>query len=304
MSVLYAMAPGMRSQNRICRAQFLRLTARLGLSAALAYLTQPLVPMAIAAPSAPIEPDVIAASPARKLLSHKDFVSAVDNVSDDVSSKHWSLLAFKEMLLETAYKGLLCITLRALMEMGIDIDTTLLRQAQRVYASIVNPADSCSLPQREGADFMDVSSLVGEALSLYLFDDPILPSEKVLATFERLERYARIDYPDGAFLGFKVLCGPYGEYLPQEGFLSPEQNWSGNYQNGGSWLLYDCLALYAAARHGSFTAQKLFLQRLRSETRYHWGSHEYLSTSPDFLGRCVPEANGYGWNAFLANLLP
>ncbi|HEX2987356.1 MAG TPA: hypothetical protein VHS06_04205 [Chloroflexota bacterium] len=201
-------------------------------------------------------------------------------------------------------QGLLCVALRALKSMGIALGEGELERAEAAYAGMVNPEDECSIPQREGARLMDVSSLVGEALSLYLFDRPILSRERVEATFQRLNRCARVDYPDGAFLGYKVLCEADGKYLDSGQFLCSTFNSPGRYQNGGSWLLYDGLALYAAARHGVEGAAELFAQRLRSEVRSERSSHEFLSTNPSHSGPNRPEELGYGWNAFLVNLLP
>lgn len=201
-------------------------------------------------------------------------------------------------------QGLLCVALRALELMGLALGEGELDCAEAAYAAMVNPEDGVSLPQREGAGLMDVSSLVGEALSLYLFDRPLLSQERIAATWERLNRHARVDYPDGAFLGYRVICEADGRYLKPERFLCPGFNGPGRYQNGGSWLLYDGLALYAAARHGVEGAQELFAQRLQSEVRTERSSHEFLSTNPARSGPNRPEELEYGWNTFLVNLLP
>jgi hypothetical protein len=201
-------------------------------------------------------------------------------------------------------QGLLCVALRALEMMGVLLTEGELDRAESAYAGMVSPEDEVSLPQREGARLMDVSSLVGEALSLYLFDRPILSQERVEATFRQLNRYARVDYPDGALLGYRVLCEADGKYLDPEQFLCPDFNGPGRYQNGGSWLLYDGLALYAAARHGVEGTEALFAQRLQSEVREERSSHEFLSTNPSYTGPNRPEELGYGWNAFLVSLLP
>ncbi len=198
-------------------------------------------------------------------------------------------------------QGLLCVTLRCLREMGIAVDDQLYQNSIAVYANLVNPADGVSLPQRKGASVMDPSALVGEALSLYYFSAPLLSDKRVGATLGHL---ARTWYPDGNFLGFKVISDYHGNYRPATEYSGGPVNAPGDYQRGASWLLYDALALYAGARHGVNDAQTLLSQRLSSETRGGWTSHEFIKTGPTNLGTSDPQRNGYGWNSFVANLLP
>lgn len=199
-------------------------------------------------------------------------------------------------------QGLYCVALNCLEKMGVSLDPKIRQQAEEVYAKLVNPEDGLSLPQREGTTIMDISALAPEALSLYFFDKPLLPNERVEATLTHL---AKVYYPDGKLLGFKVISDYYGRYRPDKEFSgSPDNFPAGNYQNGGSWMLYDVLALYAASRHNVPGAKELFTQRLASEVRHSWASHEYLSTNPQTLGLSESYRDGYGWNTFVLNLLP
>ena len=198
-------------------------------------------------------------------------------------------------------QGLLCVTLKCLEEMNVAIDPQLRPRAEEIYRGMVNPEDGVSLPQRMGSTIIDVASLVGEALSLYLFDRPILSTERVEATFNR---FSKVHYPDGSFLGYKVISDYYGGYRHDNEFIIPQVNRPGNYHHGASWLLYDALALYVAGRHNLPGATDLFFQRLQSEVRYSWASHEFISTSPDSLGSSDTLREAYGWNTFVLNLLP
>lgn len=146
---------------------------------------------------------------------------------------------------------------------------------------------------------MDVSALTGEALSLYWFDRSLLGRQRVAATLHSLNRAF---HDDGSFLGFKVIANPDGTHRPDDEFIVPISNPPGYYHNGGSWLLYDALALYAGGRQGIDEAYLLFADRLQSEVRYEAKSHEYLSTNPDQLGHGEARRAGYGWNAFAARL--
>jgi hypothetical protein len=208
-----------------------------------------------------------------------------------------------EATLETiAYnQGLLCVSLRSLQQMGVAVNQTILKQAENTYADMVNPEDGTSLPQREGSTIMDVSSLVGEALSLYYFDKPVLSRERVGSTLNHL---TKMNYRDRKFLGFKVISDYNGPYRPAHEYSGTSDNWPGNYQMGGSWLLYDVLALYAGARHGISGTVTLALQRMHSEVRRSASSHEFIRTGGKDLGGSDPVRDKYGWNGFLLNLLP
>jgi hypothetical protein len=93
----------------------------------------------------------------------------------------------------------------------------------------------------------------------------------------------------------------------------------GYYQNGGSWMLYDVMALYAGARHDTsmrdFYIDRL-VRRMASELRAGVGSspanqsHEFLCTAPDTADApCRPTGSAeahranYGWNTFAVRLL-
>lgn len=208
-------------------------------------------------------------------------------------------LATSEVI--TYNQGLLCVTLRCLEEMNVGIDPQLRERAEEIYGGMTNVEDGVALPQRLGSTIIDVASLVGEALSLYSFDTPLLSTERVEATFNR---FSKVHYRDGKFLGYKVISDYYGGYRPDGEFIIPEVNRPGHYHHGASWLLYDALALYAAARHNLEGATELFFQRLQSEVRNSWASHEFISTSPDSLGYTESVRDAYGWNTFVLNLLP
>jgi len=197
-------------------------------------------------------------------------------------------------------QGLYCLALRGLCELGLSVSPEVLPEAEAVYADMRSTRDDRSLPQREGASVVDVSALAPEALSFYFFDRPLLGAERVRATLGRL---AATRYPDGSFLGFKVISDFGGDYRPLADFTGNPANDPGSYHNGGSWLLYDALALYAGARHGVEGCAEMLMERLASEVSRSWASHEYLITDRRTPGQRDPTREGYGWNAFVAALL-
>lgn len=214
-------------------------------------------------------------------------------------------------------QGLYAVTLRALREAGAAVTATEIRAADDAYRSLA--ADG-RLHAYLGSAIVDVSGLIGEALTLYFWNESILGGDVVTTT---VDSFAQTFYRDGDFLGFKCLSHPNGSYLDPNDFIEAAERDVGNYQNGASWLLYDALALYAAARHdtardgGKYAG--LLVRRLKAEVKYQYSSKEHICTGGTCGGctaaRCVCPDNvcgvgsyhfgrsGYGWNAFVKLLV-
>jgi hypothetical protein len=126
----------------------------------------------------------------------------------------------------------------------------------------------------------------------------------------------------GHFVGYKVLSAADGSFLPP-GLFPVENGGAGNppgyYLNGGSWMLYEMLALYAGARHDTSMRDVYIdriVRRMASELRAGVGStpanksNEFLCTAAGNPGDpCAPtgsaeaERADFGWNTFVVRLL-
>jgi hypothetical protein len=194
-------------------------------------------------------------------------------------------------------QGLYCAALEALDRMGVSVPPEDKAAAARAYATMAGIGDPGVLPQRLNGGAIDVSALAGDALCLYYFGRSPLPDSRVKATFDRLMNVSTVN-DGGKFVGFKVLSNYDGTYMQRSEFVGPDST-PGYYQNGGSWLLYDALALYAAAGHGIARAGELLVQRVLSEFERSGAFHEFTRTSP-FI---EDVRSDYGWNAFVAKLI-
>ena len=214
-------------------------------------------------------------------------------------------------------QGLYAVSLRALRDMGVAVDPSDIAAAESAYRSLYMGG---YMHAYLGSDVVDVSSLMGEALSLYLWDQPILTAEAVKGT---VAKFSEVYYRDGDFLGFKCLSNPNGTYLNLNDFWTIAERDPGNYQNGGSWMLYEELAMYAAARHSSVAERDhyldRFVRRIKSETKYEDSSKEFICTGgicggcdttsclcPDGIcsvGTIRYNRSGYGWNTFVNQLM-
>jgi hypothetical protein len=199
-------------------------------------------------------------------------------------------------------QGLLCATLLALRELGVPLPRELLDAALAAHRETFNP-DVGAITLSSATTDLDVSCLVGEYLCQQMLARSVLPPHVVTRT---LERFARAHHPDGELLGFKIATQPDGSYLPREVFATAPDNFPGHYHNGGSWLLYDAIALAVAHHHGHPAARELLAQRVRSETRRQVALHEYLVTEPSapaFGTTPFDFRLGYGWNSYVARIL-
>lgn len=193
-------------------------------------------------------------------------------------------------------QGLYAVAARCARQMGVSTSATQAGEAEQAYRAMYKP-DFQTITLSEKSDLIDVSCLVGEYMAIHMTNSPILADDQVQST---LLAFVPVTYPDGEFLGYRVSSRSSGDYLEPGWLPESTDNLPGEYQNGGSWLLYDILALGAAALHNDPTARGLMLARLRSEVRSERSLHEYLSTHPlsPHFGVGPAYRRGYGWNAF------
>jgi hypothetical protein len=213
-------------------------------------------------------------------------------------------------------QGLYAVALRALRDMGVTVPQSDIDKANAQYAALtVNGR----MRSHQNSDIVDVASLLGEALSLFIWNQPILSDSVVQNT---IASFAEVYDAGGSFVGYKVLSHADGSFLPP-GMFPIENNGEGNpggyYLNGGSWMLYDVMALYAGARHDTSmraTYIDRMVKRMASELRAGVDgsaanqSNEFLCTAPDVpgapcrpTGSAEPRRADFGWNTFVVRLL-
>ena len=214
-------------------------------------------------------------------------------------------------------KGLYAVALRALKDLGVGVPQAEIDKANAQYASLTINGRMRSF---QNSDIVDVSSLMGDALSLFIWNQPILSDSVVQKT---IAGFAEVHDAGGNFVGYKVLSNADGSFLPPN--LFPVDHGGagtkgGEYLNGGSWMLYDVLALYAGTRHDIPSMRDTYLDRLvrrmASELRAGVGttplnrSEEYLCTAAGNpgdpcgpIGSAVLERSDFGWNTFVVRLL-
>jgi len=220
-------------------------------------------------------------------------------------------------VMSSTMQGLYAVALRSLQDLGVPVPQVEIDRARARYRDLLVNG---RLRAYEGSDRVIVSSLQGEALSLFIWNEPMLPSSVVQQT---IGAFAEVYDASARFVGFKAVSESDGGFLPPGAF--PVENGgagtpAGDYQNGGSWMLFDVLALYAGARHDIPSMRASYVDRLvrrfAAELRAGVGttpankSQEFLCTAPEVpgapcgpIGSATPQRSDYGWNAFIIRLL-
>lgn len=186
-------------------------------------------------------------------------------------------------------QGLYAAALLAARQLRLGVRSHEIAVASGAYRSLAGgPGAYLRFSRR--LDYHDISGLVGDFLAYWLFRQPILSDAAV----------ARTLYSQPAFQsGFKVVTDERGQPLPARAFVT--RFFAGDYQNGGSWLLYDYIALADGCQHGMPQMCARMAERLRLEFRQGAIFHEYLNTDPNspLFQREPAYRDIFSWDTFV-----
>jgi len=188
-------------------------------------------------------------------------------------------------------QGLYAVAVRCAKGLGLPLPSHAIARAEVAYRAMFD-ARLGYLTLDKTIRASDASALTGEFLSLWLFKRPILTDRIVLSTLDHLSSF-------GA--GFRVVAAPGAGEADGAGLPSThDYGQPGDYQNGGSWLLYDALSIGAAGLHGRPGALARLQARLALEFRHGVVLHEYLQTNPSlpYYGAEPPWRDKFSWDAF------
>jgi hypothetical protein len=211
-------------------------------------------------------------------------------------------------------QGLYVVALEAAQRLGLGVTSAQISQADAVYRSLYDPQLGY-VRWLTGTTYKSPDVLAGDALSLYLFDQPLLPASEVVSTLK-----AQVVTPNGTM----DLATSDDGYVPADQFLTLQTNAQGQvegvgepagwYQNGGSWFLWTYLADYAALRAGYQPAAKDIDQAVSQELEVTPLSKEFQLTENDPsvasvdpaypypLGSSGIARQAFGWNTAFVTL--
>ncbi|MBN1964790.1 MAG: hypothetical protein JW910_09095 [Anaerolineae bacterium] len=200
-------------------------------------------------------------------------------------------------------QGLLCLARRAMVNLGLGgVSEADVQAAEAGYRAFYDAAEGyLKLGQMSVFAFaQDISTVLPEFISRYLYDAPILDDEVVVAHVDHIVHTAAVADDTGRLAGLKVISAPTGLFLLQEWFSPAELNEPGYYQNGGYWPMYALVALalaYAITRDVSYAA--LIERLVISELGEDHTSKEVIRLAPGAVGTFDPARTHYTWNALI-----
>jgi len=213
-------------------------------------------------------------------------------------------------------QGLYVVALKAAKALGAKVTDAEIARATTVYRNLYDPGLGY-VRWLSTKDYRSPDVLAGDALSWYLFDKPLLSDDMARRTARAQVRtaYGTKALDSGGPIGipaneFRTLAND-----PATGQVVALGEPEGWYQNGGSWLLWEYLADYSAARHGDRAAAERMSDAIRSEVEVTPMSKEFKVTQnnpaipsvdpawPYPLGSTGLNRQGFGWNAAVAALV-
>jgi hypothetical protein len=187
-------------------------------------------------------------------------------------------------------QGLYVDALQAARVLGLGISEHEIAAAIGGYQSLAQ-RPGVYLPFSAQLALHDISGLAGDFISLWLFKRPLLSDSTVAATLGTQTKF---------FSGYRVVTDRHGHYLSVHAFVVRVQ--PGDYQNGGSWLLFDYLALATGYLHHVPGTGSALRQRLKLEFEQSPTFHEYLNTNPQagIYKSEAPIRDGFSWDTFVS----
>lgn len=198
-------------------------------------------------------------------------------------------------------QGLWGLSLRFAQEIGLPISREEINLARESYRSGYQSRLGFVSQSRE-TNWQDVSSLLPEFLSRWLFSEKVLADEMVVATVDHHFKMAGI-YQAGELVGIKNISHPDGSFL-SPGAFAIRRSEKGDYQNGGYWPMYTLVELCLAYEVTNNPKYENAVARLMEmELKDGRGAKEFLSLRPGRVGSYPPETAGYSWNALVYQAL-
>ena len=243
--------------------------------------------------------------------------------------EYWSRLAgwfdvfdLPKPVLFTHMQGEFAIALRCAKELGLEVSDADLEGATNAYRNFFDEQLGY-IPFANTDEFrimLSPTTLLPEFMSLWLFDEPMLPDSSVQRNLDAIDRVWNKKVA-GGFAVPNIIRSDGTFQTKANKTFSPALWWEpGIYHNGGSWLLYEYLAYAAGYRHGwvprhvGKSAQERMAKRLELEFSEEQEpvSHEFLPLTKalDTPGSVwdgsseagvsgPPGSKVFGWNSFV-----
>jgi len=196
-------------------------------------------------------------------------------------------------------QGMLAVTLRVAQELGLPVEKEYIEKANVGYRAFYDKKLGYLIDNKAFPYVITFNSLLPEFVSLWLFNEPILTSEMVNNTLDKVPSHngysPLIFHVKNTF--FTLKNKPF----------SPNLFWdNGVYYNAGSWMREEICGYVSGLKHGWKPAEKRIKDRLKAEITLNPDepfSHEFLPYDLAVPGCWWPSTRVFSWNVFVLKAL-
>jgi len=196
-------------------------------------------------------------------------------------------------------QGMLAVTLRVAQELGMPVQNEYIEKANAGYRDFYNKEKGYLIDNKSYDYVITFNSLLPEFVSWWLFDEPILTSEMVINTLNKVP--AKNGYSPLIFHVTDTF------FTMENKPFSPNLFWdNGVYYNAGSWMREEICGYVAGLKHGWKPAEKRIKDRLTTEITLHPDepfSHEFLPYDLSVPNCWWPSTRVFSWNVFVLKAL-
>ncbi|MFA5046390.1 MAG: hypothetical protein WC542_10720 [Paludibacter sp.] len=196
-------------------------------------------------------------------------------------------------------QGMLAVTLRVAQELGMPVKNETIEKANAAYRAFYDKKLGYLIDNKAYPYVIAFNALLPEFVSLWLFNQPILTSEMVNNTLDKVPTH------DGYSPLIFHVKDTY--FTMKNKPFSPNLFWdNGIYYNAGSWMREEICGYVAGMKHGWKPAEKRIKDRLKAEITLNPDepfSHEFLPYDLSVPGCWWPSTRVFSWNVFVLKAL-
>jgi len=196
-------------------------------------------------------------------------------------------------------QGMLAVTLRVAQELGMPVKDDHIEKANAGYRAFYDKGRGYMIDNKAYPYVISFNSLLPEFVSLWLFKEPILTSEMVNNTLDKMP--TKNGYSP-------LICDVRDTFFTKENSpFSSKFYWDkGIYYNAGSWMREEICGYVAGLKHGWKPAEKRIKDRLKAEITLNSEepfSHEFLPYDLTIPNCWWPSTRVFSWNVFVLKAL-
>lgn len=196
-------------------------------------------------------------------------------------------------------QGMFAISLKVAQDLGMPVTDEYIEKAKQEYRNFYDNEQGYLIDNKSYKYVISFNSLLPEFVSWWLYNEPILTSEMVINTLDKMvvrqDCSPIISHVDDVF--FTMENKPF----------MPDMYWAnGQYYNGGSWMREEICGYVAGMKHGWKPAEKRIRERLAAEINTHPDepfSHEFIPLDLNQPGCWWPSLRVFSWNVFVLQAL-